>query len=195
MFITEQDNHEAEFDKEWLSMEKYDFKILTLIAVLAENKLAYRGKIKDMCEFLGVAAGNSRTNRAIKDAIEKLEKEEYIDVIKRGQIYTLTLRDNRSRTIIKIQKKWIAIVKSLNGKQNSWDTILRVWLYLIDNQREIITTKDIAADLQLSEKTIGNVKKILVEDLKAIKCTNRAKKIDERTYIKLGQTIDTFAWI
>lgn len=195
MFITEQDNHEAEFDKEWLSMEKYDFKILTLIAVLAENKLAYRGKIKDMCEFLGVAAGNSRTNRAIKDAIEKLEKEEYIDVIKRGQIYTLTLRDNRCRTIIKIQKKWIAIVKSLNGKQNSWDTILRVWLYLIDNQREIITTKDIAADLQLSEKTIGNVKKILVEDLKAIKCTNRAKKIDERTYIKLGQTIDTFAWI
>ena len=195
MFITEQDNHEAEFDKEWLSMEKYDFKILTLIAVLAENKLAYRGKIKDMCEFLGVAAGNSRTNRAIKDAIEKLEKEEYIDVIKRGQIYTLTLRDNHSRTIIKIQKKWIAIVKSLNGKQNSWDTILRVWLYLIDNQREIITTKDIAADLQLSEKTIGNVKKILVEDLKAIKCTNRAKKIDERTYIKLGQTIDTFAWI
>ena len=179
MFITEQDNHEAEFDKEWLSMEKYDFKILTLIAVLAENKLAYRGKIKDMCEFLGVAAGNSRTNRAIKDAIEKLEKEEYIDVIKRGQIYTLTLRDNRSRTIIKIQKKWIAIVKSLNGKQNSWDTILRVWLYLIDNQREIITTKDIAADLQLSEKTIGNVKKILVEDLKAIKCTNRAKKLDE----------------
>lgn len=191
------DGQNAEFEKEWLKMEKYDFKILTLIAVLAENKLAYRGKIKDMCEFLGVKSGQSRTNKAIKDAIEKLEKEEYIYAVKDKQTYTLTLRvkAEKKREIIKIQKKWIEMVKSLDSKQTSWDTILRVWLYLIDNQKEIITNKDISNDLGISDTAVKRVKKVLVEDLKAIKCTNRSKKIAEGTYVRLGQCIDTFAWI
>lgn len=178
-------------------MEKYDFKILTLIAVLAENKLAYRGKIKDMCEFLGVKTGQSRTNKAIKDAIDKLEKEEYIYAVKDKQTYTLTLRvkAEKKKEIIKIQKKWIQMVKDADSKGASWDNILRVWLYLIDNKKEIITNKDISEALDMDIKMITRIKKILTEDLKAIKCVNRAKKIDDRTFIKLGQSIDTFAWI
>lgn len=187
----------AEFEKEWLKMEKYDFKILTLIAVLAEEKLAYRGKIKDMCEYFGVASGNSRTNKAIKDAIDKLEQEEYIYAIRDKQTYTLTLRvkAEKKKEIIKIQKKWIEMVRDLGPKGAGWDTILRVWLYLIDNKKEIITNADIATALNLSEPTVKRVKQILVNDLKAIKCINRAKKIDDKTFIKLGQTIDAFAWI
>jgi hypothetical protein len=48
--------HEAEIDTEWLTVKNYEFKILVMIACLAENHLAFRGKLKDMCEFLGVKA-------------------------------------------------------------------------------------------------------------------------------------------
>ena len=66
---------EAEFEFEWLQRQKYEFKILTLIAVLADNNLAYRGTLKDMCEFFGVKSGDSRNNANIKAAIQKLEAD------------------------------------------------------------------------------------------------------------------------
>lgn len=192
--FTDNNNQEAEFEKEWLSMEKYDFKILTLIAVLAQNGLAYRGKLKDMCEFLGVANQTNNKNK-IKEAIENLQKDGYIYCIKDGQTYTLTLqvRAERDRQIIRIKKQWVAMIKDVKGA--AWDTILRVWLYLIDNHKEIIRNADIATDLNISVSTVKRVKTILVDELHAIKCTDRAKKIAPGTYIKLGQTIDTFAWI
>ena len=67
------DNEEAEFEYEWLTREDYQFKLLVLLAVLADSKLAYRGTLADMCDFLGVARGNSRTNMKIKEAIESEE--------------------------------------------------------------------------------------------------------------------------
>jgi hypothetical protein len=61
-----QTQNEAEFEFEWLLRQKYEFKILTLIAVLADNNLAYRGTLKDMCEFFGVKSGDSTNNKNIK---------------------------------------------------------------------------------------------------------------------------------
>ena len=192
--LTNKNSQEAEFEKEWLSMEKYDFKILTLIAVLAQNGLAYRGKLKDMCEFLGVANQTNNKNK-IKEAVNNLHKEGYIYFIKDGQTYTLTLqvKAEKDRQIIRIKKQWINMVRDTKGA--SWDTILRVWLYLIDNSKEVIRNADIATDLNMSISTVKRVKSVLVDELHAIKCTNKAKKIGPDTYIRLGQTIDTFAWI
>ena len=65
-------DEELEFEKDWLSVEKFEFKLLTLITVLADNHLAYRGTLSDMCSFLGLATRNSRTNQAIKAAILNL---------------------------------------------------------------------------------------------------------------------------
>ena len=45
-----------------------------MIVLLADNHLAYRGTLTDMCEFLDVASRDSRTNAKIKTAIENLEK-------------------------------------------------------------------------------------------------------------------------
>ena len=54
---------------DWLYRQDYQFKILALLSVLADNYLAYRGTLADMCEFLGVGCGNSRTNKKIREAI------------------------------------------------------------------------------------------------------------------------------
>ena len=47
------DNSELEFAEEWLELEKYHFKILAVVTILADEKRAFRGKISDLCECLG----------------------------------------------------------------------------------------------------------------------------------------------
>ena len=186
---------EAGFEKEWLKLEKYNFKLLTLVAVLAQNHLAYRGTVAEMCEYLGVD-NQTKNRRAITTAIEQLEKKGMVKTILDGKVYTITLsvKAEKKKDVIVIQKKWIEMVQGLKGGV-SWDNVLRVWLYLIANEEEIITSKKIAADLGMKKSMVDRIKIILVNDLQAIKCRDRSKKISEGNFKKLGQTIDTFAWI
>ncbi len=186
---------EAGFEKEWLKLEKYNFKLLTLVAVLAQNHLAYRGTVAEMCEYLGVD-NQTKNRRAITTAIEQLEKKGMVKTILDGKVYTITLsvKAEKKKDVIVIQKKWIEMVQGLKGGV-SWDNVLRVWLYLIANEEEIITSKKIAADLGMKKSMVDRIKIVLVNDLQAIKCRDRSKKISEGNFKKLGQTIDTFAWI
>ena len=186
---------EAGFEKEWLKLEKYNFKLLTLVAVLAQNHLAYRGTVAEMCEYLGVD-NQTKNRRAITTAIEQLEKKGIVKTILDGKVYTITLsvKAEKKKDVIVIQKKWIEMVQGLKGGV-SWDNVLRVWLYLIANEEEIITSKKIAADLGMKKSMVDRIKIVLVNDLQAIKCRDRSKKISEGNFKKLGQTIDTFAWI
>lgn len=186
---------EAGFEKEWLKLEKYNFKLLTLVAVLAQNHLAYRGTVAEMCEYLGVD-NQTKNRRAITTAIEQLEKKGMVKTILDGKVYTITLsvKAEKKKDVIIIQKKWIEMVQGLTTGV-TWDNVLRVWLYLIANEEEIITSKKIAADLGMTKRMVDRIKVVLVNDLQAIKCQNRSKKISEGNFKKLGQTIDTFAWI
>lgn len=186
---------EAGFEKEWLKLEKYNFKLLTLVAVLAQNHLAYRGTVAEMCNYLGVD-NQTKNRRAITTAIEQLEKKGMVKTILDGKVYTITLsvKAEKKKDVIVIQKKWIEMVQGLTTGV-TWDNVLRVWLYLIANEEEIITSKKIAADLGMTKRMVDRIKVVLVNDLQAIKCKNRSKKISEGNFKSLGQTIDTFAWI
>ena len=186
---------EAGFEKEWLKLEKYNFKLLTLVAVLAQNHLAYRGTVAEMCEYLGVD-NQTKNRRAITTAIEQLEKKGMVKTILDGKVYTITLsvKAEKKKDVIVIQKKWIEMVQGLTTGV-TWDNVLRVWLYLIANEEEIITSKKIAADLGMKKSMVDRIKIVLVNDLQAIKCRDRSKKISEGNFKKLRQTIDTFAWI
>ena len=187
---------EAGFEKEWLKLEKYNFKLLTLVAVLAQNHLAYRGTVAEMCDYLGID-NQTKNRRAITTAIAQLEEKGMVKtILDNNKVYTITLsvKAEKKKDVIVIQKKWIEMVQGLTTGV-TWDNVLRVWLYLIANEEEIITSKKIAADLGMSKSMVDRIKIVLVSDLKAIKCQNRAKKISEGNFQKLGQTIDTFAWI
>ena len=187
---------EAGFEKEWLKLEKYNFKLLTLVAVLAQNHLAYRGTVAEMCDYLGID-NQTKNRRAITTAIAQLEEKGMVKtILDNNKVYTITLsvKAEKKKDVIVIQKKWIEMVQGLTTGV-TWDNVLRVWLYLIANEEEIITSKKIAADLGMSKSMVDRIKIILVNDLKAIKCQNRAKKISEGNFQKLGQTIDTFPWI
>lgn len=157
---------DAEIDKDWLSVQNYQFKILVMIAVLAENKLAYRGKLKDMCGFLGVGS-NAYNNQKIKEAITKLKEKGDILVIQEGQTWTLTLsvKAERKQRVIKIRNAWIGAIqqyKALDSKDSvSWENILKVLVYLIADSKEVKKYEEIAAELGIDAKTVERAVKAL----------------------------------
>lgn len=157
---------EAEINKDWLSVQNYQFKILVMIAVLAENKLAYRGKLKDMCEFLGVGA-NQYNRDKIKEAIDKLVAKGDILVVQEGQTWTLTLsvKAERKPKVVNIKNAWIKLIQQYKAESKndavSWENILKVLVYLLADKKEVKTYKEIAAELGVDEKTVERAVKAL----------------------------------
>lgn len=149
---------EAEINKDWLTVQNYQFKILVMIAVLAENKLAFRGKLKDMCDFLGVSNQAANTKK-IKDAIAALEKKGDILVVQQGHTWTLTLSvaAERKQKVIKIKNAWIKAIQQYQapeGDEVAWENILKVFVFLCADKSDIKTYEEIAASLNLKYKTV-----------------------------------------
>lgn len=154
------DDKEVLIDKDWLTVKNYQFKILVMIAVLAENHLAFRGKLKDMCEFFGVS-NQSKNTQKIKEAIELLEKNGDILVVRQGHTWTLTLstKAERKQKIIKIKRAWIKAIQQYQapvGQEIAWENILKVFVYLCADKEEIKTYQKIADDLNITNVTAKN---------------------------------------
>lgn len=202
-----QENEEAEFEYEWLTRQDYEFKLLALLAVLADSHLAYRGTLSDMCNFLGVATRNSRTNQKINDAIDVLEQDGLLKKITDGRTFTLTLskKAEKQRRVIRIQKEWVMVAKNyanLPGKTESvgWTPLLKVWLFLIDfgkKKNAITTNKNIAEALGLSEGTVKNARAALTNDIEAIISKRKFNYNSEcyQPYHCVGSQIQATAWI
>jgi len=114
-----------------------------------------------MCEFFGVRSGDSRNNKNIRDAIAKLEAGGLLKQIIDGRTFTLTLskKGEQRKRVISIQKEWVEIAKNYKAEDPdhsiSWMNLLKVWLYLIDNKKEIIKTSEIAEALGISSSTVA----------------------------------------
>lgn len=160
--------HEAEIDTDWLTVKNYEFKILVMIACLAENHLAYRGKLKDMCEFLGVGVSQGNRNK-IKEAIAALEASGDIKTLVEGQTWTLTLsvKAERKNKIKKIKNAWISAIKDYEPKDKdndsvSWENILKVLVYLCADQREVIRYNEISKALNISTTQVQRAVRALL---------------------------------
>lgn len=154
--------HEAEIDTEWLTVKNYEFKILVMIACLAENHLAFRGKLKDMCEFLGVKAVQANRDK-IKEAIAALETKGDIKTLVEGQTWTLTLTNkcfSKERTK-KIRNTYVKAIQNYkpidkNNDSVSWESILKVLVYLCADRREVKRYDEIAKALNIGKDTVRN---------------------------------------
>ena len=76
-----------------------------------------------------------------------------------------------------------------------WTVVLKVWLYLIDNRQEIITSSQIAEALAVSASTVSKAKTVLTKDLEAIKSQKINKQTSVGGFYCLGSSIDVKAWI
>lgn len=165
--------------------------------MLADSHLAYRGTLSDMCQFFGVATRNSRTNMKIKDAINALEENGLIKTIRDGNTWTLTLakKAERNRSVIRIRRDWVIAVKTCKGNGLDWSAALKVWLFVLGNTQELITSSQIAEALHLSKSTVSKARQYLFYDLNAIDSTTVTVVDASGRYRCLGSHITGTVWI
>ena len=189
-------DEEIEFEKDWLSVEKLEFKMLTLITVLADNHLAYRGTLTNMCEFFGIQSRDSRNNAKIRTAIKNLEEKGLIKTLLDGRTWTLTLSRSAERKskVIKIKRDWVNAVRSCKAQGVAWSSVLKVWLFLIDNREDIIKSKDIGNALGISESSVLRAREVLI-GINAIRVNKINIKTSRGGICCLGSRVDVNAWI
>lgn len=173
---------EAPIDYDWIKVKNYEFKILVMTACLAQEKLAFRGQLKDMCAFLGV--GNTTSNRAnIKKAIANLvEAGELMSEIledSKTWIVTITSKAEKKKKIIKIKNTYIEAIKAYKAidknRSVSWEVILKVLIFLWgDNSSEVRTYKEIGEALGVKEQAVGRaVSALTTIDFKDMSITKK----------------------
>lgn len=198
-------NKEAGIDTTWLSVANYKFKILVMISCLAQNHLAFRGKLKDMCDFLGV--GNTCSNtKKINEAIDQLVAKGDIIKVKEGYTYTLTLTNkayNKAK-VKRIRNAWVSAIQGYKPEDShnsvSWETILKVLVYLMADKRENVRYEEIGKDLGIEKDTVRKAVKALetiqFEDIILKKKLNWLRlhdgdfKQEKYKYQVIGQKID-----
>lgn len=154
---------EAPINYDWIEIKNYEFKILVMTACLAQEKLAFRGQLKDMCAFLGV--GNTTSNKNnIKKAIANLKDagELMSEVLEDGKtwIVTITSRAEKKKKIIKIKNTYIEAIKNYKAadktKAVGWESILKVLIYIWgEKDEDLHTYKQMADQLDISDRTIS----------------------------------------
>ena len=148
-----------EFYKGLLNMEldKYEFKILTMVLALKNDNKIYSGTLKDMCEFLGVSRSS---NKIIKDAIEEMSKKDLLIYVVKGYTWTLIFNDKslKDKTILDMDLAWLDTIKKYRadkkGYEVDWSNLLKVFIYLIDNNNNVIDTGKIQASTNLSASIV-----------------------------------------
>lgn len=146
---------------EWLSIDKSELKILLLVS-LSDNA-EYKGNLKSICNWLGVAPC-SVNNTRIKEALDSLQEKGYITYNVTGRTYTITINEIEENNIVPIRKQWIDEFKKYNKDENGkninknnsidWVQILRVFAFLYHrNNNDIITYAEIVEQLKSIKST------------------------------------------
>lgn len=169
---------ELEIAEEWLLLEKYHFKIMTIATVLADENRAYRGKLSELCEQLNIQ--NSSANIAkIKSSLQLLSEQDYIKLIVDHDIYTISLAKSieKSKNIKRIKKAWYNLIRE-NQKKDSWVNTFKVFLILIElKNTEIYTYAEIGNKIGISKGTVSNcIKALKTIDFKDFKFDMQIQK-------------------
>lgn len=160
------EKEELEFCEEWLLLKQYSFKLLTALTVLADNKLAFRGTLSDICNCIGIQPSSCNKDR-IKLNLDILQEQEWAKVIIDKDIYTVSLAAaaQKSKNIIKIKKAWYILIKDAHATtktQTSFENLLKVFLKLLElSPNKTYTYADIGKMINLSKSTVGRCVKVL----------------------------------
>ena len=195
------EQEEIVFLEEWLPLEKAYFKILAVVSVLADQKLAFRGTINDLCKEIGIGTTTNNKN-AVKSSLQYLEKNGFVKVIYDGSVITVSLAAavEKSNNIKKIRRVWYNLIREAKSEA-AWETMMKVFLFLIDIREEnLLTHREIAKNLNISERTVQRcisiIKEIRFPTYDNLNQKLKIEKInvmnEDGKYICLGQT---FTWV
>lgn len=182
---------EVLLDYTWIETDKIEFKLLIMSSVLAIENRAFLGTIDDITSYLGIS--NNATNHSkINKALNNLSNQGFIKLFKDKANYIIALSYNAKSNskIIAIQRTWIELIRTYKNKNNvAWETILRIFLYLLGNtDKYVLTYKEIAQDLKISVSTIQKAIKVICSlDFGNLRIDKRAiynnEEIDGKTLI------------
>lgn len=142
--------------KEWIKLDKYDFRILIIILIMSNNKINLKCKISDFCNELNIKSSSTNRNK-IKLSLYSLKEMNYIKLNINKTKYIISINNHifNNENIIKIDKKWYEKIK--NDNKNSWENKLKVLAYILSLEKNIPTTYNkISKFIKCSISTVQN---------------------------------------
>lgn len=178
------------FFLEWLPLPKAQFNIL---AMLAEQGGSFSGNYADICRYLNVTP-QSRNRDALRAAIETLSSKGFITCESRGRTQHLKLIPKA--TEVKLPRLWVQSVirHDYSSEAVAFAHVLKVFMWIVQNEQEVVTNQMIAADLSVSVSTIVNAKNVLEREYENITKKKVSEKLGENIFRTLGQELEAGAW-
>lgn len=179
----------ATFYTEWLGVEKNPFRILSLLAPTGE----FTGNLSDMCRRLNISP-QTLTRNKLRDDITELAAGGYISSVMNGRTYTLKVIPKE--TVIEIPTEWLNQIMShnYNSESVSWQAVLKVFLWMITNNKPIVTRSEIAAVTNIGVDTITSALNVLYKDFNAILKEQVITETQNGEFRCIGLELKPAAW-
>lgn len=151
------------FYREWLPLDKKDFRILAMLA----DKGEFTGTLSDLCDYFSLSR-QTRNRNQLRDSIQKLQEQGFINSQINGRTYTL--RAIPKGKDIELPRRWAEpiIQHEYASEPVAWENVLKVFVWIHQNRAPLITNADIARELNISTDTITSAKNVLDKDFHSI---------------------------
>ena len=178
------------FDIGWLSLPKAEFKMLVMIADIGQNL----GNASDLCKYFN-RSPQSKNKKPLRKALKSLAEQNIIDLKKQKNDYVATLLNPISQeNEVSIKRKYVTEILHHNYKQKVAEaTVLKVYIWLLNNGKFIFTNRQISECIGVSESTVTEAKKALKE-LGAFEIDKITVKEGEQYYRCVGQIAEASAF-
>lgn len=178
------------FYREWLPLEKREFKVLSLLASSGGH---FEGNLSDMCRCLSLSP-QTKTRRNLQASIQKLSEAGMIEATTAGQTVTLNVLPKTQR--IEIDCDWVnTLMKGGWAEEVSWEAVLKVLLWFTANQqKEVIQRSEVAGEIGMANSTITSAMNVLEREFGAITRAKATEKIGENDFRTIGLFFDVSAW-
>lgn len=178
------------FYREWLPLPKSEFNIL---AMIAEQGGTFAGNWSDMCRYLNVTP-QSRNRKPIQAAVESLTSKGFITWDSSGR--TQTLKVIPKATEIELPRLWVqsVIQHDYSSEDVAFAPVLKLFLWIAQNELDIVTNDMIAADLGVSVSTVVSAKNVLEREYENITKRKVSEKLGDNIFRTLGQELAAGAW-
>lgn len=181
------------FYKEWLTLPKNEFRILIMIA----ESEHFVGNLSDMCRYFSITS-QSKNRDKLKADINSLIEKGIITAELCGRTYTLRAIPKEEKNIIKLPREWIDLKRMRESKFSvsvSFEAVIKVLLFAIEFQNQIVNNEMIEKYLNMSESVITNAKKVIREDFDALHIDYLRTQDTQGVYRCEGQIFTLSAWI
>ena len=177
------------FFREWLPLQKSEFRILAMLADRGE----FKGNLSELCDYFSLTR-QTRNRDQLKSSIQKLQDQGFIKCEINGRTYTLRAVPKEKK--IEIPRRWAEpiIHHEYSSETVAWEQVLKVLLWIYDNRHPIIQDIMIADDLNVSVDVITSAKNVLDIDFHAIIREIEKITLPDGSKRNVGQRLAAVAW-